>query len=269
MNDIRIVQDMPAEQYHASTELSKSGLDQFKRSPAHYKAWLDGQETNETTPAMVFGSAVHCALLEPKKFESEYSVFSGDRRTKAGKEEYETLKARGIKLISAEDQEAIRRMQQNILTHNAASKLIKPGTYHAEVSVFGEINGIKTKARMDILPHFEAVNGDCIGDIKTTSDASPAEFAKSIANFRYHVQAAWYLRFFPTRTRFVFIAIEKTPPYELAVYELDQQAIDLGNYEIDRQLELFRSCQDFDSWPGYSTQTTTLNLPTWAYTKKD
>ena len=64
--------------------------------------------------------------------------------------------------------------------------------------------------------------------------------------------------------RFVFIAAEKEPPFGIACYELDQQAIDLGNEIIDAQLATFRECQALNSWPCYSSSTETLSLPTWA-----
>jgi len=33
-----IMYDMPAADYHAEKALSKSGLDQFRKSPAHFRA---------------------------------------------------------------------------------------------------------------------------------------------------------------------------------------------------------------------------------------
>lgn len=35
-----IIRDMPASDYHAHPAISKSGLDHFRKSPAHYKHWL-------------------------------------------------------------------------------------------------------------------------------------------------------------------------------------------------------------------------------------
>lgn len=256
-----IVYGLPAEKYHATVALSKSGLDQFQRSPAHYKAWLEGAK-EEATPAMVFGSAFHCAMLERDEYAKRYSVFDGDRRTKAGKEAYEALQASGATIITREMSDSIEAMKLSLMAHPAAGKVLYAG--ETEVSVFDTVDGIKVKARIDILPDQREVY-DSLADIKTTQDASPAAFAKTAASLRYHVQAAWYLRFFPNKRRFLFIAIEKTAPYECAVYEMDQAAIDQGNAEIDKQLEFFKSCQEFNSWPGYSTAIEKLTLPNWAF----
>jgi hypothetical protein len=257
-----VIHGMPAEKYHSTLALSKSGLDQFQRSPAHFRAWQDGLAVNETTPAMAFGSAFHCAILEPVEYQKRYIAFAGDRRTKAGKEEYERLVSSGMTILTQDQAEAISSMKLSLQSHPAAHKALCAGD--TEVSCFDTFDGIKVKARIDLMPDHRDLY-DCLADIKTTQDASPASFAKSAAQMRYHVQAAWYLRFFPTKRRFIFIAIEKTAPYEAAVYEMDDAAIAQGNAEIDKQLELFKSCQDFNSWPGYSTAIQKLNLPNWAY----
>ena len=79
---VDIMHDMPAADYHAAKALSKSGLDQFRKSPAHFRAWQDGRTKNETSPALEFGSAAHCAVLEPERFVITYKLFTGDRRSK-------------------------------------------------------------------------------------------------------------------------------------------------------------------------------------------
>ena len=80
---------MNNEQYHADTSaISASGLKLFMRSPAHYyAAYLDPNRVErQPTPAMRLGTATHCAILEPTRFNAEYAVIpeSIDRRTKEG-----------------------------------------------------------------------------------------------------------------------------------------------------------------------------------------
>src|SRR5574344_1079999 len=59
-------------QYHDDKEyISVSGLKKIKVSPAHYKE----AEKVEPTEAMIFGSAYHCFILEPERFENEYYIF--------------------------------------------------------------------------------------------------------------------------------------------------------------------------------------------------
>jgi hypothetical protein len=68
--------DFSPDQYHAPVlgVASKSALDKVRRSPAHYRAWLNGTDTVETSGALTFGQAFHCALLEPERYALEYAA---------------------------------------------------------------------------------------------------------------------------------------------------------------------------------------------------
>jgi exodeoxyribonuclease VIII len=250
-----IICNMPAAIYHGTKALSKSGLDQFRKSPAHFRAWQDGTTKNESSPALEFGTAVHMAILEPELFAKSYAVFTGDRRTKDGKAAYEAVIASGMTTLNQEQWDNITGAAAAVHAHPAAAPLLNG--IQTEVSCFDSWNGVTVKARID------GLGKDYIIDVKTTQDASPASFGKSCAQFRYHVQAAWYQRITGIN-RFVFIAVEKEAPYGVACYELDQLAIDVGHSIIDEQLKTFIECQELNSWPCYPSTTQTLSLPTWA-----
>jgi exodeoxyribonuclease VIII len=247
--------NMAAEVYHSTKALSKSGLDQFRKSPAHFRSWQDGQTRLESSPALEFGTAAHCAVLEPELFIAKYTVFNGDRRTKEGKAAWQAILDSGKTPLAQEQWDNITGVAAAVHAHPAASGLlngIKP-----EVSCFDNWLGVNVKARID------GLGKDYIIDLKTTQDASPNAFAKSVAQFRYHVQAARYQRITGIN-RFVFIAVEKEAPYGVACYELDQLAIDVGYSIIEEQLRTFVECQQLNSWPCYSSQIQSLSLPVWA-----
>lgn len=253
-----IIHNMPAEIYHSTRALSKSGLDQFRKSPAHFRAWQDGETKNESSPALEFGTAAHMAVLEPELFILKYAKFSGDKRSKDGKAAWENIIYSGYTPITKEQWECVNGVASSVHAHPAAADLInsiKPGYF--EVSAFDSFGGIKVKARID------GLGSDFIIDLKTTQDASESAFAKSVAQFRYHVQAAWY-QMITGINRFIFIAVEKEAPYGVACYELDQQAIDAGTRFIEETLPMYRECEALNSWPCYSSTTKTISLPMWA-----
>jgi hypothetical protein len=100
-------------------------------------------------------------------------------------------------------------------------------------------------------------------DLKSTVDASPAGFARAVARYSYHVQAAHYMA--GTKCdRFLFVAFEKTAPYACAVYELDADAIARGRDLREHALETLASCIELGVWPGYATEVQVLELPRWA-----
>jgi hypothetical protein len=102
-------------------------------------------------------------------------------------------------------------------------------------------------------------------DLKTTTDAGPG-FARSVATFRYHVQASHYLAGLHGAERFVFLTVEKTAPYAVAVYELDAAALAAGDELRQRDMRVIADCQATKEWPGYGDTCQPLSLPSWALT---
>lgn len=249
-------------EYHSLDAVGKSDLDLIAKSPAHWK-----YAVREETAAMKLGSAVHCAVLEPARFATEYTAAPEcDKRTKAGKEafqEFATAQA-GKTVLSAEDAHLCKRMQESVLSHPRASDYLKRG--QAEVSGLWKDDEFNVRCRMRV---DWLTDESVLIDLKTTQDASPDAFAKSCATFRYHVQAAWYLDGYCQASNdlpmgFIFIAVEKTAPYAVALYELDARAIDYGRQLARRDLARYANAREFDVWPAYSDAVQSLSLPAWA-----
>jgi len=118
------------------------------------------------------------------------------------------------------------------------------------------------KGRLDIVAT-DSHGATTIADIKTTEDASPEAFSKTIAQYGYAQQAAHYLDLLGA-THFVFIAVEKTAPYAVGVYCLDPASVAMGRERNLRNLDLLESCQSSGHWPAYSSEIETISLPAWA-----
>lgn len=247
---------MSSQEYHAHPAISNSLLVKVLRSPAHALSYLQG--TQETTTAMEFGTALHCAVLEPDLYAQKYAAFDGDRRTKEGKATYEALLAYGKTIIKAEDAAAIEVMRMSILAHPSAGKLLRNG--QAEQSIFwtDEDTGEECKCRPDYLLD------EIVVDLKSTDDASPQGFARSLAQYKYHMQAAHYLEG-TCRNRFIFIAVEKKPPYAVAVYEIDALSLDKGQADRRRALSYWKDCKKLGVYPAYHDEIMPIGLPVWAF----
>jgi hypothetical protein len=245
--------------YHADPAVSASHLHAVAKSPQHYWArFLDPDRTPlEPTAAMRLGSLVHCAVLEPDELGKRYSRCAS-RTTKAGKEQAAELAARGIEAVSDSDWSLAVAMNGSVRNHPAASALLKHGKAEQSFWWNDSTTGLRCKCRPDWF------YGSTIIDLKTTTDASPAGFARSVANFRYHVQASHYLAGLHGAERFVFIAVEKTAPYAVAVYELDADALAAGNELRLRDMRMIADCRATAEWPGYGDHLQTLSLPSWA-----
>jgi exodeoxyribonuclease VIII len=253
-------------EYHARPEVSKSGLDLVRRSPLHFwNRYLNPDRVVEPpTDAMVLGSALHTAVLEPHLFDDEYAVAPHcDRRTKDGKMIWADFEqeAAGKTLLKAEDASRIDAMAKAVRSHKAASFLLTmPGK--AEQSYFwtDDETGEKCKCR----PDWHSADGRIMVDVKTTEDASPGKFLRSsVLGWRYHVQAAFYMRGLPSAEVFLFAVVEKKPPFAAVVYSLPPKLIERGLEEAQQDLRRIAECRAANHWPSYSEEIQELPLPRW------
>jgi hypothetical protein len=262
--------------YHAHSAVSKSHLDQVARSPLHYWArYLDSNRmVPEPTPAMAIGSAVHTHVLELDQWDARYvSAPDGiDRRTKAGKAEWEafTTAATGRTVLPKADADLVMRMAHSVFTHPAAAMLLAlPGKAETTHMWTDAATGLQCKCRPDWLTD----DGRLLVDLKTTEDAGRG-FAKSIAQWRYHVQASWYLDGIEQATgtrpeQFLFLCVEKKAPYAVAVYAADAEMIAAGAQTAARDLDVLATCKAAGAWPGYSDQIEPISLPPWMLPRPD
>ena len=260
----QIINGMSNADYHAHPAISKSGLDKIARSPAHYQAAKSAPP--ESTDAMVFGSAFHDYILLPDVFEEAYTVLPEDfnGRTKEGKALVAAIKDSGQTVLKPEWMEAIKGMAAAVAAHPKAAALLTGG--HPEVSLFWQDadTGLDCRCRPDYINP-----AGIIVDLKSTLDASPEAFAKSCAQYRYHVQDAFYSEGYHQATGtwprgFVFIAVEKTAPYAVACYTLDDVAKEKGRELYQQDLQTLQAAQAANEWPAYSDQIETLTLPAWS-----
>lgn len=284
---------IPEALYHARIPgvASKSVLDMYDRAPAVHDAWLKGAE-GKTSEAFAFGKAFHCAVLEPDVYRATYTVepdftFAepdfGDCRFKEAKAKRdawreangykESLSARdrwreanaGKQLLEQADATAIAGMVRSIAAHPLASKmLLGDGVSELTVKWTDPATGIVCKSRAD---RYAKAFRLCV-DLKSTDDARASVFAKSVANHGYHRQAAFYEDGFAAVGEpldgFVFVAVEKRPPYLVAIFNLEDEDVMDGRRENRAHLSMMAECIERGVYPGYPETIQTLSLPRWA-----
>lgn len=238
------------------------------------------------TPAMILGSALHVATLEPSRFEQMFHICPPcDRRTSEGKAIYaqESLKAEGKILIrqgSHDDEsllgevESVRGMAKAIHGLKSAAPFLT-GSGQNEVSMLwrDEETGLFCKARMDrSIEHFEPLDMPVTVELKSCRDASAWAFAKAVDDMGYAAQAAGYRHGYKVITgrnpMHFFIAVENFPPFDCAVYSLDDQSLQTGYLQYRQMLNRYAECVKINCWPGYPDRLTKLELPKWAHERK-
>lgn len=251
-----VVLGMPNSDYHAHPAISKSGLDLIHRSPAHYQYGAK----REATRAMAIGSAIHCAILEPERFSVDYLLLREvkDRRSSEYKQACKVHDPEYV--LTGEEADNVAGMQESV-----RSQYSMP-VGETEVSVFAECpkTGVAVKCRFDLLTY----TGHAV-DLKKTQDSSREAFAKSVYNYRYHVQDAWYRFVYELATgkaleSFTFLAVEEHPPHVAMPYELGGESLIIGHNEAMADLERYAECMEYNDWPGYERTDEPLELPAWA-----
>lgn len=256
---------MAAADYHAIEALSASGAKLLLRSPAHYLAARNSPR--EPSAAMRLGTIVHGLILEPDTFRDQFAVMPKfDKRTTIGKkaaEEFEQDNV-GKMVIDEYTHERATAIATSVMQHPIVAQHLRDG--NAEVSMTWDQYGVPCKARYDYM------TGSAIFDVKTCSDASPEGFAKQIANFQYHVQAAHYAAGFREVVgwdldRFVFIAVETEAPYAVGVYTLDARSLQSGRLLMERAAEAYKLALEHatDTPASYSPDVVEISLPSWAH----
>jgi len=251
--------------YHASEGLSRSALMRFKKSPQHY--WYEYEsglyQRPEPTPAFVLGDVVHTLVLEPEMYDQRYVTSPKfDRRTNAGKEAHQAFVATsaGRTVLSEDIAAQSIAMASSVRVNELAQELLVGGLVEQSIYWTHEATGIQLKARPD------SWSGHLIVDLKTSVDASARAFQSSAWNYGYYLQSAFISEALKSidieMEKFVFLVVEKEPPYATAIYMLDEDALDFGIVQLNELMRRFKQCQNSGDFPGYGVQT--LKLPGWA-----
>jgi hypothetical protein len=256
------VYQMDEAEYHASPGASKSALwTLHKRTPFHAR-YAPKVETN----AQVFGSAAHCAVLEPGFFDARYYRGPADRRGNKWGAACEIAAQTGRECLTEKDYDAALRLR-DVAQKNEIVRLLTKETPAIEQSAFwiDETTGELCRCRPDIFAH----HCNVMADLKATTDAG-LEWRRRIADFGYHVQDAFYRDGWTQAgggkvDGFVFVVVEKDLPHAIACYELPQAAVELGRRIYRDALDRWHACRVNDVWPAYGNGVLEIDMAEWAY----
>jgi len=249
-----IIKDLRMEEYLSMDGLSKHQFDNFLRSPAYYQYQL--KQEWKPSREMVLGTLIHSWVLEGKM---DWAVGPQvDRRTKAGKEEWQLFCENNInkEIVTADEFERIEGAGRN-----AMRMLRDVANVDVEASMFWERGGIQCKGRPDLIWHDYKDDKVCIVDLKTTSDFF--RFPSKFWQFGYDLQAAWYAYGYEAVTGvkadFKFLVVDIEAPFFHQWMELDQESLEYAQQRIDSQLVSFKLCQDTGDWPDPSASARVLS----------
>lgn len=254
--------------------LSFSSLKCFKEAPASFMEYKLARR--EPTDAMLFGSMLHCLVLEPQDFEKRYHCLDDQdicvqiggakpRATKAYKEwkAVAMAEAGDRELVETNEYLSAKIIASNVLHNRASAKILDLGWEH-EKSVEWEFKNFMFRGFID-------GKGDkAIFDLKTCADAAPQKFQREIINNSYYLQAAMYLFSVQENLPYYIIAVDRKSG--VSVHKLEDKLIEAGMTEYNKLLDRFNECilkdqfdQSYDFWSDRFDGTFIAEKPGYMY----
>jgi hypothetical protein len=240
--------------------LSYSSLKEFAKSPRHYVEYL--RKERKSTPAMVFGSMIHCMLLQPNEFGHQFAVMPNvDKRTKEGKATYEAfvLEAEGKEVVSQDQYDEANNLVNKVISETHIADAIQ-SCNKFEQEWKAEINGLPFRG------FFDGVADDYILEVKTANDASPKTIINDFYNRQYHIQAGLYSQIASKPIK--YLIIETTAPYNVILADADTSYVEYGMKQAVEYINKFKECLDNNMFDmGYEFHMKdgqfSINLPSW------
>lgn len=277
-----LIKDMPFEEYHAVDALSASGMRELARSAWHYR----NRVPITPTRAMLNGTLVHCAQLEPGALSARYVVVPEDAPKRPTKAQWNAAKpspasveamnwwtgfqktAGDREIVANEDYGITQSQLKAVQADSELADLFSQGYGEASLFWIDDATGVYCKARPDwVRPR--ATQRVQLADLKAMADDTPQGFSRSVARMGYHRQQAHYKAGFEACTGFivedfVFAVVSSVPPVLAVPYRLIPEVIEQAEQERMELLELYADCLKRDRWPAYSAEERMVDLPKFA-----
>jgi hypothetical protein len=134
--------------------------------------------------------------------------------------------------------------------------------------------GVKCRARVDRWTTF--MKQPCLMDLKTTRDVGERKFQKSLTDYSYATQAAFYLMGAETlqpipsgsgnQRVFMWLGVESDGPFDIGVFQADSKVIENGVIRMRNMLRIYKECRKTGYWPGKNGQgVITIDNPDGVY----
>jgi exodeoxyribonuclease VIII len=216
--------------------------------PKYLNEYINGNIPQKEESYFVLGSAFHCAVLEPERFKTDYTVFDDTdlcatiggarpRTTNKYKEEYEKFLGQntGKQILSIDDYNTVIEMTKAV-NNNIQAKQLLDGCNYKETIFTNTIEGINCKSKIDAIRP-----GDYFIDLKSFFDTpNHQKFTREFFNKDYDMQAALYSDVTKTPNGWI-IAVEKTYPFTIGLYEISEETIKRGREKYLEQLRMYQS----------------------------
>jgi hypothetical protein len=250
MKNIECIKDTFEEYLSKTDYVSANDLKVFLKSPRHYFYEKNRTYVKADKKHFTFSSALYEYIMEKAKFENNFIIAPKfDRRTKKGKEDYDSFyeDAKDKIVIDELNMQMIEQVSVNVQMNKTFMKLLQDSYYETSYYTKDKITGLKIKLRPDILPTSE----NTILDIKSYIDGSPKSFISDVFDNDYGLSAAYYMDFL-NKEKYIFAAMEQNAPFQISLYVLNDGIINYGKQQYRMGLDLLKWSLDNNYWCDYT-----------------
>ncbi len=237
----------------------------------------------EPTPALMLGQAFHTALLEPSRFEKEYSLPPIDpssgaawkRTSNAGKQAWSIFEAEnpGVEVMTASNHAMILQFRRHAWESPSIRGIFGGKGLNEFALVWeDEDTGAICKAMIDRACQFDD-GVSWIWDAKSSIEGTPhpLRYGRECHKYGGHIQGAFYIdglnavhpRDVPRE--FGHVVFEKSEPFLCYPCRLPHSTLEQGRMEYKALLAEYVTCRERDEWPGYPQTIEDVLFPEYAF----
>jgi len=269
-----VIYGEPNEVYHSNGAVSNSKLGAFiDRAGLYHKQYVTKELPRKETKAMLEGSMLHKLLLEGEEnYLAEYIVEPETHLVRPTAAQINAVKKTALAqeriafwsswdnvnkdktIVTRAEDELVRSISHNAWTHPIASRLLHNAAYEVTFRTEKLGLGFNMQCKVDCLQN--EGNPICedpyILDVKKI--VSLKRIQKDIVDFGYYKQAGFYFKTIETvlgyqpYKEFLFIFIESTEPFQIAIVRLKDTCLQMGISHITDDLMAFSEAVKNDSW---------------------
>ncbi|MBU2048816.1 MAG: PD-(D/E)XK nuclease-like domain-containing protein [Gammaproteobacteria bacterium] len=243
--------------YDALPGITATAIKAGATSMAHMRLAVTGARP-EPTDAMLRGSLLHLAILEPGRLATDVAAYEG-RRAGLAWEGWRDAHA-GQLLVRPGDLDTATAVAAAVRRHPDASRLLAGCAYEHVQQWTGDGYG-QAKARLD------AYAAGRVVDLKTTGRLGAVD--RALIRDGYHLQLGWYCHGAAALTGALHDAFivwaETVPPHDVLVTQLGYDLLEYGEREAVRLATEYRACERAGVWPGRDggAGVRVVGLPPW------
>lgn len=255
------------DQYREACGLNPSSIKE--KSPLHVREVYE-KPNGKSTDAMNLGTAVHTLVWEPHLFTEQVVCWDGDRRGNGWKAFAEEHSDKLI--LKAEGEYSYERAIQiasKLTADPRVKELAREGL--AEAAVFTEEHGLQCRGLLDWI----ATHCSTLVDLKVVRSIVARDFGNAVQRYGWDVSMACYRRWFQREANkeiraVKFVAVESAPPFDVAVVNVPEEALELGWKKANAMIERIRESIETGVWPGIANgEEQELLIPAYAMDEEE